>query len=101
MTAGVFENDILEESADTLICGITTNPSLGGGVAGAVCDASEHSLRQFVRAKAPLQVGDVVVTGGFDLPYSYIVFVAATPAEDGEGATEEIVQRSVKNGLTR
>jgi len=57
------------------------------------------SLRPFVQDKAPLQLGDVVVTGGFDLPYSYIVFVAATPAEDGEGATEESVQRSVKNGL--
>ncbi|WP_135830778.1 macro domain-containing protein [Halorussus halobius] len=99
VTARVIENDILEESADALICGITTNPSLDGGVAGAVCDASEHSLRQFVRAKAPLQLGDVAVTGGFDLPYSYIVFVAATPTEDGEGATEESVQRSVKNGL--
>lgn len=99
VTARVIENDILEESADALICGITTNPSLDGGVAGAVCDASEHSLRQFVRAKAPLQLGDVVVTGGFDLPYSYLVFVAATPAEDGDGATEESVQRSVKNGL--
>lgn len=99
VTARVIENDILEESADALICGITTNPSLDGGVAGAVCDASEHSLQQFVRAKAPLQVGDVVVTGGFDLPYSYVVFVAAAPAEDGEGATEESVQRSVKNGL--
>jgi O-acetyl-ADP-ribose deacetylase (regulator of RNase III) len=99
VTARVIENDILEESADALICGITTNPSLDGGVAGAVCDASEHSLRQFVRAKAPLQLGDVVVTGGFDLPYSYLVFVAATPAEDGDVATEESVQRSVKNGL--
>ena len=99
VTARVIENDILEESADALICGITTDPSLDGGVAGAVCDASEHSLRQFVRAKAPLQLGDVVVTGGFDLPYSYLVFVAATPAEDGDGATEESVQRSVKNGL--
>ena len=99
VTARVIENDILEESADALICGITTDPSLDGGVAGAVCDASEHSLRPFVRDKGPLQLGDVVVTGGFDLPYSYIVFAAATPAEDGEGATEESVQRSVKNGL--
>ena len=99
VTARVIENDILEESADALVCGITTDPSLDGGVAGAVCDASGHSVRQFVRAKAPLQLGDVVVTGGFDLPYSYIVFVAATPAEDGDGATEESVQRSVKNGL--
>lgn len=98
MTARVIENDILEKSADALICRITTDPFLDGGVAGAVCDASEHSLRQFVRAKAPLQLGDIV-TGGFDLPYSYIVFVAATPGEDGDGATEESVQRSVKNGL--
>jgi len=99
VTARVIKNDILEESADALICGITTDPSLDGGVAGAVCDASEHSLRPFVRDKAPLQLGDVVVTGGFDLPYSYLVFVAATPTEEGEGATEESVQRSVKNGL--
>ncbi len=99
VTARVIENDILEESADALICGITTDPSLDGGVAGAVCDASEHSLRPFVRDKTPLQLGDVVVTGGFDLPYSYLIFVVATPAEDGEGATEESVQRAVKNGL--
>ncbi len=99
MTARVIENDILEENADALICGIITNPSHDGGVAGAVCDVYEHSLRQLVRAKAPLQLGDVVVTGGFDLPYSYLVFVAATPTEDGEGTTGESVQRSVNNGL--
>jgi O-acetyl-ADP-ribose deacetylase (regulator of RNase III) len=99
VTVRVIENDILEESADALVCGITTDPSLNGGVAGTVCDASEHSLRPIVRDKAPLQLGDVVVTGGFDLPYSYIVFVSATPAEDGDGATEESVQNSVKNGL--
>jgi len=99
MTARVIENDILEGSADALTCGITTNPSLDGGVAGTVCNASEHSLWQLVRAKAPLQLGDLVVTGGFDLPYSYIVFVTTTPAEDGDGPTEESIQRSVKNCL--
>ncbi len=101
ITTRVIENDILEESADTLICGITTDPSLTGGVAGAVCDASKHSLRSFIRPKAPFELGDVIVTGGFDLPYSYIVFVAATPAKVGKKATKKSVQDSVKNGLNQ
>jgi O-acetyl-ADP-ribose deacetylase (regulator of RNase III) len=100
-TARIIEDDILNVDADALICGITTDPSLQGGVAGAVCDAAEHSLRPFIRAKAPLQLGDVVATGGFDLPYSYVVFVAATPAESGEGATEDSVQEAVQNGLQK
>ena len=98
-TARVIEDDILNVDADALICGITTDPSLQGGVAGAVCDAAEHSIRPFIHAKTPLQLGDVVVTGGFDLPYSYVVFVAATPVEPGEGATEDSVQEAVQNGL--
>jgi len=99
ITTRVIENNILNESADTLICGITTNPSLSGGVAGAVCDASEYSLRSFIRPMAPFELGDVVVTDGFDLPYSYIVFVAASPAKVGKKATKESVQNSVKNAL--
>ncbi|WP_161991514.1 macro domain-containing protein [Natronorubrum aibiense] len=97
--ARVIEGDILNQSADALICGITTDPSLDGGVAGAVCDASEHSLRPLVQNKAPFTLGDAVVTGGFDLPYSYLIFVAATPAKAGKRATEGSVQRAVKNGL--
>lgn len=95
----VLESDILEVEADALICGITTDPSLDGGVAGAVCDASDYALRPLVQDKIPIQLGDVVVTGGYDLPYSYLVFVAATPAEAGKDATEASVSDAIRNGL--
>lgn len=47
----------------------------GGGVAGAIHRAAGAELDRVCRPLAPIDVGEAVITGGFDLPNEHIIHV--------------------------
>lgn len=71
----------------------STNPHLDlsqGAVARALLNAGGQQLQSECKAKAPLRVGEVAVTGPGKIPCKYIVHTVVT-SYDGPGGKAEKV----------
>lgn len=70
----------------------------GGGVAGAIHQAAGPGLERECRPKAPIETGEAVITGGHNLPNSFVIH-ALGPVFKAEADPEEKLRHTYRNAL--
>ncbi|MGC9072355.1 MAG: macro domain-containing protein [Acidilobus sp.] len=69
----VKQGDITEEVADAIVNPANSFMIMGGGVAGAIKRKGGTSIEQEAMSKAPVEVGDAIVTGAGRLKARYVI----------------------------
>ena len=64
----VYGNIIKQPDAQAVVNSANANLRFGSGVAGAIHGAAGQRLEDFCEPLAPLALGEVLITPGFDLP---------------------------------
>lgn len=101
MEFSVVQGDIAAQSADALVNAAGTSLRMGSGVAGALRRAAGGPINEAAMAKGPVELGEVAVTGGYDLDADYVVHAAAMPHYGDGRATEESIRTATRNALER
>ena len=97
----VVQGDIAAQRADALVNAAGTSLRMGSGVAGSLRRAAGGRINDAAMAKGPIELGDVAVTGGYDLDADYVVHAAAMPHYGDGRATEASIRVATRNALER
>lgn len=95
----VVQGDVAQQSADCLVNAAGTSLRMGSGVAGALRRTGGEALNDAAVAKGPVELGEVAVTGGYDLDAEYVVHAAAMPHYGDGQATAESIEAATRNAL--
>lgn len=95
----VIQGDIASESADAIVNAAGTSLRMGSGVAGALRRGGGEELNEAAMAEGPVGLGEVAVTGAFDLDAEYVVHAAAMPHYGDGEATAESIRDATRNAL--
>lgn len=95
----VIQGDISAQSADALVNAAGTSLRMGSGVAGALRSAAGEALNDAAVEQGPIELGDVAVTGAFELDAEYVIHAAAMPHYGDRQATEESIRSATRNAL--
>ena len=71
----VIYGDITTAKVDVIVNAANRELIPGGGVDGAIHRAAGPQLEQEVHTYAPLEIGKVVITPGYNLPSPYVMHV--------------------------
>lgn len=71
---------------------------MGGGVAGAIHRAAGPGLSEECRPLAPIKPGEVVITGGHNLPNRYVIHCLG-PVYGMDKPEDELLARCYRNAL--
>jgi O-acetyl-ADP-ribose deacetylase (regulator of RNase III) len=99
MEFDVVQGDITEQRADALVNAANTDIQMGGGVASALREAAGEDIQQEADQKQPIDLGEAVETGAYDLDAEYVIHAATM--ELGGGASESTIRNSTRNALAR
>jgi len=99
MEFDVVQGDITEQRADALVNAANTDIQMGGGVAGALQKAAGEDIQREADERSPIDRGETVETGAYDLNAEYIIHAATM--ELGGGASESTIRNSTRNALAR
>jgi len=72
----IKQGDITEEATDAIVNAANTKMIMGGGVAYAIKKKGGESIERQAREKAPVRVGETVVTNAGYLPSKFVIHVA-------------------------
>ncbi|HKJ58072.1 MAG TPA: macro domain-containing protein [Halobacteriales archaeon] len=95
----VIQGDIAEQRADALVNAAGTSLRMGSGVAGALRRGAGEAINEEAVSKGPVDLGEVAVTGAYDLDAEYVVHAAAMPHYGDGQATEESIRDATRNAL--
>lgn len=95
----VVLGDLTTQRVDAIVNAANSNLAHGGGVAGAIVRHGGRVIQDESDAKAPVLVGDAVVTGAGKLPCRWVIH-AVGPVW-GEGDEEDKLRSAVRNALAR
>lgn len=101
MDFSIIQGNIATQSADCLVNAAGTTLAMGSGVAGALREAANGPINEAAMAQGPVQLGDVAVTQGFDLPARWVIHAAAMPHYGDGRATEHSIRAAVSNTLEK
>ncbi|HHY15681.1 MAG TPA: macro domain-containing protein [Firmicutes bacterium] len=77
MPLAIVRADITEMQVDAIVNAANTSLLAGGGVCGGIfAAAGAQKLERACAALAPIEVGEAVITPGFDLPARYVIHTA-------------------------
>ncbi|MGM0590335.1 MAG: macro domain-containing protein [Halobacteriota archaeon] len=100
MEFAVVQGDIATQEADALVNAAGTSLKMGSGVAGALRRAAGSGLDDEAVSKGPVELGQVAVTGAYDLDARYVVHAAAMPHYGDGRATATSIRNATRNALT-
>ena len=69
----IIQGDITTAKVDVIVNAANRELIPGGGVDGAIHRAAGPQLEQEVHTYAPLEIGKVVITPGYNLPSPYVM----------------------------
>ena len=95
----VVQGDVAQQSADCLVNAAGTSLHMGSGVAGALRRGGGEALNDAAVAKGPVELGEVAVTGAYDLDAEYVVHAAAMPHYGDGQATAASIEDATRNAL--
>jgi len=95
----IVQGDITEQRADALVNAANTNIRMGGGVAGALREAAGEGIQREANRTAPIDLGEAVETGAYELNSEYVVHAATM--ELGGDANESTIRKATRNALAR
>jgi len=96
-TVALAQGDITEQDTDAIVNAANRQLVLGGGVAGAIRRKGGPSIQAECEQKAPIQVGQAVITGGGNLKARYVIH--AVGPRMGEGDEDEKLRRATRSVL--
>jgi O-acetyl-ADP-ribose deacetylase len=100
MPLTIIRNDITEMRVDAIVNAANTALQMGGGVCGAIFKAAgAHQLQAACNKLAPIQVGEAVITPGYQLPAKYIIHTAGPIYSDGKHGEEGLLRSCYINSL--
>lgn len=96
----ISRNDITQVQADAIVNAANPQLAMGGGVCGAIFRAAGPAKLQAACDKlAPIQVGQAVITDGFDLKAKYIIHTAGPIYKEGNTVQEQQLYDCYYNSL--
>lgn len=97
MSFQIVHNDITKMYTDVIVNAANSQLKMGGGVCGAIFNAAgAKALQKECNGKCPCEVGQAVITKGYDLNAKYVIH-AVGPIWEGGGAEEKnILGRLIK-----
>jgi len=93
----LVQGDITELETDAIVNAANSQLALGGGVAGAIRRKGGPAIQQECNKKAPIGVGQAVITTGGDLKAEYVIH--AVGPRMGEGNEDEKLRNATLNSL--
>ena len=93
----LVQGDITELETDAIVNAANGQLVLGGGVAGAIRRKGGPAIQQECNEKAPIGVGQAVITTGGDLKAKYVIH--AVGPRMGEGNENEKLKNATLNSL--
>ena len=99
MEFDVVQGDIATQSADVLVNAAGTSLQMGSGVAGALRRGAGGPINEKAVSKGPVDLGEVAVTGAYDLDAEHVVHAAAMPHYGDGEATPESIRAATENTL--
>ncbi len=93
----LVEGDITEQETDAIVNAANGQLVLGGGVAGAIQSKGGPAIQAECSQKAPISVGEAVITTGGDLKAKYVIH--AVGPRMGEGDEDTKLQDATLNSL--
>ncbi|MBN1215129.1 MAG: macro domain-containing protein [Candidatus Lokiarchaeota archaeon] len=93
----LIQGDIIEVNTDAIVNPANTHLIMGGGVAGAILRKGGSKIQEEANQKAPILVGQAVITNGGNLKAKHIIH--AVGPRLGEGNEEIKLENAVLNSL--
>jgi len=95
----VVQGDITaQDDVDAVVNAANAELESGGGVAGAIHEAAGPDLEEESRPLAPIEPGEAVITGGYDLPNPHVVHVLG-PVYGSDEPEDELLARCYREAL--
>jgi len=95
----VVQGDITaQDDVEAIVNAANAELESGGGVAGAIHDAAGPSLVEESRPLAPIEPGEAVVTGAYDLPNRYVIHTLG-PVSGSDEPEDELLADCYRNSL--
>ncbi len=95
----VIRGDLTEQRVDAIVNAANASLAHGGGLAAAIVRRGGEEIQVESWTKAPVPVGEAVVTGAGRLPCRHVIH--AVGPRFGEGQEEVKLRRAVQNALAR
>ena len=95
------QGDIAVQTADALVNAAGTSLEMGSGVAGALRRGAHGPINEEAVSEGPVDLGEVAVTGAYDLDAERVIHAAAMPHYGDGRATEESIREARRNALAR
>jgi O-acetyl-ADP-ribose deacetylase len=73
----IIRGDLVEQDVDAIVNAANNDLVLGAGVAGAIRRRGGATIQQECDAHGPIRVGESAITGGGDLPASFVIHAAS------------------------
>ncbi len=86
----VVEGDITEISVDAVVNPANSFLLMGGGVAGAIKRKGGVEIEEEARRKAPVEIGDAVVTSAGRLPAKWVIHAPTVKRPAGRASLESV-----------
>lgn len=77
----ILQGDILSLSVDALVNPVPKDLWMGRGTSKVIRDAAGSQIEEEAMSKAPVKLGEIVVTSGGNLPQPHIFHAAVIPPE--------------------
>jgi O-acetyl-ADP-ribose deacetylase (regulator of RNase III) len=95
----VVQGDITaQDDVDAVVNAANAELESGGGVAGAIHEAAGPDLEEESRPLAPIEPGEAVITGGYDLPNPHVIHVLG-PVYGSDEPEDELLARCYREAL--
>ncbi|MFC4988708.1 macro domain-containing protein [Saliphagus infecundisoli] len=95
----VIRGDIAAQSADALVNAAGTSLRMGPGAAGALRRGAGGRINEEAMENGPVDLGEVAVTGAYDLDADYVIHAAAMPHYGDGQATAESIREATRNAI--
>ncbi len=100
MPFSLVRNDIVNMRVDAIVNAANSSLAPGGGVCGAIfAAAGRTALEKACRAIGHCDVGDAVITPGFDLPARYVIHAVGPIWQGGSRGEADLLQSCYTRAL--
>jgi O-acetyl-ADP-ribose deacetylase (regulator of RNase III) len=100
MPMKIIRNDITKMSVDAIVNSANTALKMGGGVSGAIfLEAGEKKLQEECDNIGDCNVGQAVITRGYNLPAKYIIHTVGPVWKDGSADEANLLHNCYTNSL--
>ncbi|MBD3198198.1 MAG: O-acetyl-ADP-ribose deacetylase [Candidatus Lokiarchaeota archaeon] len=93
----LVQGDITEQDVDVIVNAANSQLVMGGGVAGAIRRKGGANIQKEASEKAPISVGEAVITNGGNLKANYVIH--AVGPRMGEGNEDEKLKNATLSSL--